>query len=331
MSESIFISYRREDSAADARSICLRLEKAFGSRRIFMDVDTIKKGSDFAKTLDEHLKRSRILIAVIGRRWLDAKDSSGNARLHAPDDFVRREIATALDLGICVLPVLVDGARLPTADQLPDDLKSLARRQALSVQHESFPADMHALELSIKAELRRNKSYILLALALLAVGIVAFLVALPKSQLSAWLAILDGFLGRINQESLDGKTGERAVRIRQTPEGLFVARCTVNNSTIVMLIDNISPMVILRFDDAKQSGLDVDRISYTEVVQTASGLFYAAKTQLREIKLGPISLTNVDALIAQPGSPLKTSILGRSFTSRMRSFEVAGPFITIRY
>ena len=79
-----------------------------------------------------------MVLVVIGPNWLNAKDESGGRRLDNPDDFVAIEIAAALARGIRVIPVLVDGARMPKAGELPDLLKPLVRRQAAEVRHAHF-------------------------------------------------------------------------------------------------------------------------------------------------------------------------------------------------
>jgi len=86
-----------------------------------------------------------VLLAVIGPDWLDVRDEKGNRRLENPDDFVRIEIGTALKRGIPVIPILLEGTRVPKADQLPDDLKELALRNGLNVRHASFSDDMERL------------------------------------------------------------------------------------------------------------------------------------------------------------------------------------------
>ena len=86
-----------------------------------------------------------MLIAVIGKRWLISSEAEGSRRLDNPDDFVRLEIATALKRNIRVIPVLVDDASVPRASDLPDDLKSLVRRNAVEVSHTRFGADSERL------------------------------------------------------------------------------------------------------------------------------------------------------------------------------------------
>ena len=152
MATTIFISYRRDDSAGHAGRVMDRLEHEFGRDHLFMDVDSIPLGMDFVKILREEVGKCDVLLAVIGPRWFDARDDDGNRRLDIPNDFVRIEIAAALQRNISVIPILLDGARIPKADQLPDDLKGLASRNGLDVRHASFRSDVDRLIRSIKAE-----------------------------------------------------------------------------------------------------------------------------------------------------------------------------------
>ncbi len=146
MSGRIFISYRRDDAKAEARSIFQHLQPTFGRDGIFMDVDSIQKGLDFTKVLDDTLRQTGVMLVIIGRTWLHQQDEMGRRRLDDPTDYVRLEIATALKRDIPVIPVRVDGARMPAADELPDDLKSLVRRQGNVITHENFDSDVHGLE-----------------------------------------------------------------------------------------------------------------------------------------------------------------------------------------
>lgn len=143
--ERIFISYRRADSAGYAGRIYDRLAGHFGENAIFMDVDTIEGGSDFIKVLEDAVQSCDVLIALIGKQWLTIKDKDGKSRLDNPEDFVRIEIATALKRNIRVIPVLVDGVDMPQSIELPENLKALARRNALQVDHHSFNPDVYRL------------------------------------------------------------------------------------------------------------------------------------------------------------------------------------------
>ena len=136
MACKLFISYRRDDSAGHAGRVHDRLQQEFGRDLLFMDVDSIPLGVNFSKVIGDEVAKCNTLLAVIGPGWLDARDEKGNRRLENPDDFVRIEIGTALKRGIRVIPILLDGTRVPKVDQLPDDLKELALRNGLDVRHD---------------------------------------------------------------------------------------------------------------------------------------------------------------------------------------------------
>ena len=141
----IFISYRRDDSAAHAGRLYDRLEGHFGQQNVFMDVDTIQPGLDFVDVVREAVASCDVLIAVIGREWLEVSDATGRRRLDNPEDLVRLEIATALDRNIRVIPLLVQGVREPGSTDLPDALKPLARRNALELSDTRFRSDVDRL------------------------------------------------------------------------------------------------------------------------------------------------------------------------------------------
>src|SRR5262245_64105258 len=121
----VFISYRREETAGEARALFTGLVSRLGRNSVFMDVDSIALGRDFRQVLQERLGSCDVLFALIGPGWLDATDGSGTRRLENPTDFVRQEIAAALKRNIPVIPVLVQGAQVPQPERLPDDLKDL--------------------------------------------------------------------------------------------------------------------------------------------------------------------------------------------------------------
>ena len=147
----IFISYRRDDSAGHAGRIYDHLMTHFGQGQVFMDVDAIGPGVDFVKVVQEAVGACDCLIAVIGTEWLTASDSTetGGRRLDDPEDLVRVEIATALERGISVMPVLVQGAVMPRSTDLPQDLKELANRNALELNDTRFRSDVERLRQAI--------------------------------------------------------------------------------------------------------------------------------------------------------------------------------------
>jgi hypothetical protein len=148
---AIFVSYRRNDSEGEAGRIYDDLLEMFGDRSVFMDVAAITAGRDFRKAIDENVAQCGVLLALIGPGWLDAKNESGGRRLDEPGDFVRAEIASALKRDVSVIPVLVHGAKMPHADQLPDDLKDLAYRNCVELSHVRWKSDIKLLAKSLRS------------------------------------------------------------------------------------------------------------------------------------------------------------------------------------
>src|SRR5436190_1079367 len=154
MSGKIFINYRRDDSFGTAGRLYDRLAQAFGRDNLFMDVDHIPAGVDFIDYLNSQVAECDVFLAVIGPNWLNAKDDAGRRRLDNPDDFVTIEIAAALARNIRVIPVLVDGARTPMADELPEPVKRLVRRNAVEVRNAHFGRDAEALTIKVGEALK---------------------------------------------------------------------------------------------------------------------------------------------------------------------------------
>lgn len=118
-----------------------------------MDVAGIEPGRDFRKAIDQSVATCSVLLAIIGQEWLDLKDSRGARRLDDANDFVRIELASALRRDIPVVPVLVRGAKMPPAEQLPDDLKELAYRNAVELTHARWKSDVQVLVQALQPNL----------------------------------------------------------------------------------------------------------------------------------------------------------------------------------
>jgi len=110
-----------------------------------MDVDTIEPGADFRDVILQAVESCEVLVTVIGKRWLSLADTAGTPRLDNPGDLVRQEIQTALDRKIPLVPTLVQGARMPHADQLPQPLARLARRNAFEISYSRWQYDVERL------------------------------------------------------------------------------------------------------------------------------------------------------------------------------------------
>ena len=126
----IAISYRREDSLPIAGRLYDRLQAKFGKKNVFMDFDSIPPGADFRQHIKQMIERSKLVIAIIGPHWL-GEQPDASRRIDNPADFVRLEIAYALEGGIPVIPLLVNTTQMPKPEMLPSDIQELAFRHAL--------------------------------------------------------------------------------------------------------------------------------------------------------------------------------------------------------
>jgi tetratricopeptide (TPR) repeat protein len=135
MDGNIFINYRRSDSADYAQLIYSVLQENFGEKQVFLDIVKIELGQDFVKVLDEAVSKCEVFIPVIGPTWETVTEADGKTRrLDNPDDFVRIEIESAIKRGISIIPLLVNGASMPSEDGLPEGLKPLTKQNALRLR-----------------------------------------------------------------------------------------------------------------------------------------------------------------------------------------------------
>jgi hypothetical protein len=147
----IFISYRRTDSAMVSGRIYDRLIAKVGRDNVFKDVDDIPPGVRFPAYIQESLRQCSVELLIIGRAWLSAPAEDGTRRLDDPADFVRQEIETGLALGLVVIPVLVDGASLPTTASLPESLRELHEINAIEIRNDpDFNRDMERLLVAVE-------------------------------------------------------------------------------------------------------------------------------------------------------------------------------------
>jgi len=137
----IFICYRRQDTPLPAGILRDLLAERFGDQEVFMDIDNIEPGEDFVEVIQNKVGVCNVLLAVIGTTWVSSADETGHRRLDNPEDFVRLEIATALERNIRVIPVLVGGAKAPKSSELPELLRPLSRRNAIELSDTRFRQD----------------------------------------------------------------------------------------------------------------------------------------------------------------------------------------------
>jgi hypothetical protein len=214
---SIFISYRREDSAGYAGRILDVLGAHFGKDEVFIDVDDIKAGEDFFKVIQETEKRCSVLLAIIGKNWLTMEGADGRPRLSNPQDFVRAEIAAGLRGGPRVIPVLVGGASMPRVEDLPEDLAGLARIEALSIEDTHFHQDVAQLIDAIEPKaasfpIQRLGLAILIVLLLVLVPLAyRWRAAIPEKVDGAWQANVKYSWGDTHDEIFKFETSGHAL------------------------------------------------------------------------------------------------------------------------
>ena len=153
----IFISYRRDDSAAAAGRICDHLHAHFGPDAVFRDIDNIPFGVDFREHIDAAVSQCDVVLVVIGRHWAGGTDD--RRRIDDPRDFVRIEIESALKRDIPVIPILIDRTTMPSEADVPSSLAGLTYRNALDVdQGRDFRTHVDRLVAGIEFHFEQAKT-----------------------------------------------------------------------------------------------------------------------------------------------------------------------------
>jgi TIR domain len=153
---SVFISYRRQTASGEARALYNDLVARLGSDAVFMDVDNISLGRDFRGELQKTLAACDLMLVIIDKDWATAKDEKGQNRLENAGDFVRMEIEAALKRDIAVTPVLVDGAQMPTAKELPAEISDLAYRNGFELSHGRWESDVREMIRRLNLDVRER-------------------------------------------------------------------------------------------------------------------------------------------------------------------------------
>ncbi|NTV72038.1 MAG: toll/interleukin-1 receptor domain-containing protein [Azonexaceae bacterium] len=204
MANPVFISYRRSDTTGEAGRLADSLENLLGAACVFRDADDIPAGEDFEVVLQRELAETEVTIVLIGKKWL----AELNSRLTKPEpDFVRIEIATALKLGKRVIPVLLQGAELPSVASLPDDLRALVNRQAINLRDEAWVADAGRLADAIGRPYNWRR-LALRTLIFIAVAVVAtkYAVATLAPNADNQLELARGLIGALLALYVGGET-----------------------------------------------------------------------------------------------------------------------------
>ncbi|HEV7890871.1 MAG TPA: SUMF1/EgtB/PvdO family nonheme iron enzyme [Pyrinomonadaceae bacterium] len=253
-SARIFICYRRADSAGHAIHLRCHLLKQFKGGQVFMDTD-IEPGDQFVRKIDREAGACEILIALIGKHWLTIGDDAGRRRLDEPGDILCREIAIALDRGIIVIPVLVDGARMPPQRDLPKTIEGLSNHQHFELSNQHWDSNARRLITHIEGKLAEHRkarqreerqreketggvaahpahrqraewALVVVNLALfLGLLIWFFARALPVKK--TWIDIVEISAGQCKVGSTDGHDNEVPVRQVKFTESFFIGKYEV--------------------------------------------------------------------------------------------------------
>jgi hypothetical protein len=292
----VFLSYRRDDTAGRAGRIADVFTTRYGARNVFQDVDAAAPGLDFAERVDAAIVDSDVMLVVIGRGWLNSTAADGGRRIDRPDDFVRREVNAALNAGIRVVPVLVDGAELPESDQLPEELSGMLRRQAVSVRDVSWHQDVDDLIRRLEGEEREPlerhpRRWWAIA------GVAAVVVAAA----AAWLLLSpddddggegDASSGELPPCPVPGDTWARAETVDVAPvevvdNGIVTAQVEIADAWSGF--DGEDPMVLV--------ALDVRNVS--ESVEGTSDEMYVGAGNIGGLLVDGIALPSIACLSAQ--------------------------------
>jgi formylglycine-generating enzyme required for sulfatase activity len=245
----IFINYRRVESLNQAQHLKTLFDKAFGAKRVFLDVRGIDGGENWLQTLERQVAACDAMVVLIGKEWANLRDEHGNRRLDDPHDKVRFEISQALLRNLPIVPVSIDGAAIPKAAQLPDNLMQLALIQAMPLRAESFPQDAAAITERLRVLLAKLHqrgipmwSAGLGFLAALAAGIAAGPMILNQLGLRPLGVALPGddqsrrSLAEMRQRVDDAEKGARAADQRLAQAELSAKSAeTVHQSTLQRL------------------------------------------------------------------------------------------------
>ena len=168
--EKIFISYRRDDTSGYARAIYQHLVRHLGQAAVFMDVEGLAPGVDFAGQVRKELSNTKLMLVLIGANWIGVRTNQ-QPRLLDDNDFVRLEVSIGLASNTPVIPVLLGNATMPIDTDVPEEIQPLLRLQAAQVTHQRFMADMEPIVKMSAAALGLDTAWHKLRrLTLLAVG-----------------------------------------------------------------------------------------------------------------------------------------------------------------
>jgi TIR domain len=295
---SIFVSYRREDSAGHAGRLFDQLKLRFGQKNVFWDVSgSIEPGEPFDGAIERAVASCDALLAIIGPTWVTSADAEGKRRIDDPHDFVRLEIGKALRRNVRVVPVLVHRATMPRMEELPGDLQPIARHQAIELSDSRWDHDVSQLIQSLDRKIGRQDWWQRLWRP---IAVAAAVVFLSAGGVGLWV---------IQQERDTTPVVPQPSSAERTPSGEAVSRTPSRSQGD----DTTGAPELVAVPDVERLPLDVARTRLAEA----------------QLRVGQTSFYTLDRYIGRPsrtsGRPLATGRWPLVASSRHRTRLTAGP------
>jgi hypothetical protein len=279
---TIFVSYRRSDSASQTQQIVAGLRQRFSHQGVFHDVVSITPGENFRSAIARTLRRCDAALVMIGPDWASCVDAEGQLRLQASDDVVRSEVATALASGALTVPVLVGGATLPELQHLPPDLRALRDCNAVILDPTHGDAADTALATAIRAApMRRTLGFLGLCHISVVVQLTVFFVAggLLPTEFTTALAIVTPALAGVMAVDLVQRLSPAHAPARVTrvpPSALLVP---------LLFVTGVSALVVLR--GLNNASFEAFKIALTTVELGFAGYTGVVLASLQENRSPP--------------------------------------------
>lgn len=225
---------------------------------------------------------------------------------------------------LLVVAALAGALLLQATGQI--DLSTLP---ALTIAAGVLAALIFLYAVAVRSDSAERRSH---SLAIIGVALLGLLVSangwLPVTSVTGFVRSIIGGPG----SDASGPTSLRrtaSVRVRKQDDGKFLVHGAVNGQPIDMIVDTGAVAIILKQSDAIAAGIDIAGLSFDTPLQTANGTSFLAPAHLKIVKIGPIEVSDIEALVAKPGT-ISESLLGMSFLKRLASYEFAGDFVTLR-
>jgi HKD family nuclease len=328
----IFISYRRSDSKTFTGRILDRLSQAFGKRSVFRDIEDIPAGKDFRQVLKDAVQEADIMLVMIGPQWASIADETGRKRLFDPQDFVRFEVETGLKKkDMTVIPVLLLDTAMPSAEELPEELRELRYRNAVVIRDDpDFTTDIQRIirqirrlrpvETILKWAAYVVPAILLLVLAIFAVQRLLFIFPAPDQTIPTLGANppSDGSASPAQNTPptmIKEVTVQRAFQIYEEPntDSLPIARSKKGDLISVLGANSDGTWYKVRLPDGSEGWAQAENLPISDGIQVGAG--YGVRGDFWEVYFtapldnpNPQSQLGIDAKIAATIDSAKTSI-----------------------